>query len=289
MRICDLRNHVPDNANLYLPSDGHEGNAACYEKGIAKEVEIIRADKKGLYANLGDAIECITVNDKRYDPSVHGGRYNTLLAQANRVAEMEAPVADKCLLRLLGNHEFKAHVAGVGRFDEHIAGKLAGNDKKKWNELPMTPGYSCICVLSHMRIFLAHGWKVGKFSTSDPTMMRMHKQLKIKKLLRNKAGNCELMAQGHGHEMIVLPPQSGLSLLEKDGKVRQHYPTMVTDHDGYIAENSRWYAMTGSCLKTMDDEVITYGEVGGYDPSELGMLMVAIRKGHVDHIEEIRV
>jgi hypothetical protein len=218
MRVCDLKAYVPDNCHLYMMSDGHEGNAACYEKGIIREVDIIRRDPRGLYAHLGDACESICVDDKRYDPNVHGGRYKTIVAQNDRAFELERPIVRKCLLRLMGNHEFKLHVKNIGRMDEYIAqqmfGVLHGPDapKKEWNDLPMTPGYSCVCALPHMRAFLAHGWKVGKFNASDPTMQKMHKQLKIKKILRKKAGNCELMVQAHGHEMLILPPHSELAL-----------------------------------------------------------------------------
>jgi hypothetical protein len=289
MRVVDLRPCTPESFNLYLKGDGHIGNAACYEKGIVKEVDIIRKDPLAKYIDMGDSIESITVDDKRYDPDVHKGKFKTLMAQALHAAELERSISHKCLMRLLGNHEWKPACRNIGRFDEVVAGQMAGNLEKPWDELPITPGFSAVCLFNGWRGFFGHGWKIGKFSATDPEQLRMNKMLKLRKILRTKAGNCELMAMGHIHDILIVPPSSRLALIEKDGKMKQTYTGMVKSADGFIDEKSRWFISSGSCLKTYDDEVITYGEIAGYDPAEMGMVKVVVRKGKIVDAEAVYV
>jgi len=47
----------------------------------------------------------------------------------------------------------------------------------------------------------------------------------------------------------------------------------------FIDPDHRWYGCSGSALKMYKDGMTSYGEMGGYDPIELGFLVWKIRDG----------
>lgn len=102
-----LKYPVPRNFNLYLFSDAHAGSSLFYRKGFLKFVSTVKNDDIGYAIDLGDAIEAIASDDKRYTSDT--SKEPIPLKQANDYIEMIRPIKDKIILRLLGNHEHTLH------------------------------------------------------------------------------------------------------------------------------------------------------------------------------------
>ena len=74
MRLLTFK--VPNNFNLFLFGDKHDGNAAYSKKAYSKLIEMINSEYEGVSAShnygidLGDPCDFITRKDKRHDPEI---------------------------------------------------------------------------------------------------------------------------------------------------------------------------------------------------------------------------
>jgi hypothetical protein len=99
-----------DVIRLVLLGDCHIGHAGTDEKLVEATAARI-AQPSTYWVDLGDACDCINMKDPRFDPRELPDWIETAdLAdlsrpQLHRYTEIFSPVADRCLVRLSGNHE----------------------------------------------------------------------------------------------------------------------------------------------------------------------------------------
>ena len=269
MEVCDFRRRLPKDYNLYFPSDWHEGTMAFHEKGAVKEMSIIKNDKNGYWIFGGDACECITVDDKRFNPAEHSGRYAKVMEQVEHVAFLMQPAKDKCLAIMQGNHEYKLSARNVVDIDKAIAAKLGHHVN--------APGFTMIAKLPGFKLFFTHGSRNTNHTAGNRQQREFNESMWVMKYLRDLQGDCLVSGMGHGHKMRIRKPLAELALVEKDGEEKQAYPNMVTSKEGFIAEDCRWYFMTGALRKLRVPGITTYSEMAGYRPNELGMIKLVVR------------
>lgn len=100
-----------DSFRLWLVSDAHLGNCHTREDEIKGVVERIAGDDMARWLDAGDKIECITHTDRRFEPEdladwIPARDLNRLPElQVRRYTQHFAPIADKCLGLIEGNHE----------------------------------------------------------------------------------------------------------------------------------------------------------------------------------------
>lgn len=99
--------------NIYFLGDIHEGSANHAETEFMQAVKIIRDDPNGLWVGMGDYVEAINVNDKRFNPVSIASHYEIRDLKDLPYKQMEyffskiEPIQDKCIALLIGNHEEK--------------------------------------------------------------------------------------------------------------------------------------------------------------------------------------
>jgi predicted phosphodiesterase len=97
--------------NIYFLGDIHEGNVNHAEADLRKAVKIIKNDPDGLWIGMGDYIEAITIDDKRFDPLSVAPYYRVKDLKDFPNAQLEylfkklKPIDSKCIALLIGNHE----------------------------------------------------------------------------------------------------------------------------------------------------------------------------------------
>jgi len=118
---CDL----PKSFEIIAGSCDHVGSLMCHREGIEYAVDYVASSSKRYLIRLGDAIEAICTDDKRYNapPDDKKDKEQAIpLLQANDAIKLYKPVKKKILAWLIGNHERK--LSRFGNLAKHMADEL---------------------------------------------------------------------------------------------------------------------------------------------------------------------
>ena len=269
-----INSTIPSDCDLALCGDTHEGTILQYEDGIEKFVDWVRSDPCRRWIHLGDWIEAITTDDKRYDDCHKRDKPGK---QRDAIIEKFLPIAEQGLGGLDGNHDRKLH--RVFNIAEEICKSL---------HIPFGTFTAKFCLSdAHgfmFKLFVAHGF--GRLTSnakdSEQRLANMKAALKVR--LRFKAADCLVMAMGHTHKLFVVEPTGELYLADDGDTIKQHYLSAGDPTAQYIHPDQRWYANTGSFLKLYGEGVSGYGELAGYDPIEMGYVVIEIRDRKVNRV-----
>ena len=279
-----IRIVLPPSHDFVLFGCTHEGSHMSHEVGIDNLIHQIHRGKNTYCGHMGDAIEAISIDDKRFDLTA---KISIPLQQAQKFIKRYKPIAHKMKFELLGNHEMK--LWKFGNLSQYMA-----------HELGVEYGtYSCIVEVYDKkvyekknllyRMYVSHGFGVLSSNAKDPEQRKANKMASLKQRLKGKAGDCLIMAMGHTHQLIVCPPSDELIIEHSTGKPKQKYVSQGNATDDFIEPNRRWYVNTGSYYKlyTDDIEISGYGEVKGYDPTELGHARIICRDRKIMTIKKV--
>jgi hypothetical protein len=276
-----IKTVLPSSHDFILFGDTHGGSHMSYESGMNSLVAGI-ADCGGAYCgHMGDMIEAISIDDKRFDLTA---KVPIPLQQAQNAIKRYKPIANKMKFQLLGNHELK--LWKFGNLSEYIAGELGVEYGTYAAIVEVSDEYGLL-----YRMYVSHGFGVLSSNAKDPEQRKANKAASLKQRLKNKAGDCLIMAMGHTHQLIVVPPTKELIMEHSTGKPKQKYVRQGNPTDAFIEPNRRWYVNTGSFYKlyTDDIQISGYGEIKGYDPTELGYGVVEVRDRKVVNVREATV
>jgi len=269
---------IKPDCDIYLPGDTHFGSTASSEHSVLDMIERIKKNKSAYWIHMGDWIEAIMVDDKRFN-------YKTTktpvpLQQADEAIEIFRPIADKCILGLTGNHELTLEKYG------NLAEYICKNLKTFYG------GYSAVITFTIkkkqvFKMFLAHG--IGgplRSNSKDSLQAKANKLAALKLRMAKKLADCLVMAMGHTHQLLCVEPEPENLIITSDSKkLKQQYLSHFTGTESYIPEFSRWYINTGSFLRTYVIGETTYSERAGYDPIVLGYPIIRVRKGRVVKVD----
>jgi hypothetical protein len=279
-----LSKMLPLNCEIALHGDVHEGNQCSANSGVrALKQWLLANPKRRFFANMGDEIDAICTNDKRFH--MPSKKLPALpLQQAQAVVEDYAPVAAQCLFWLYGNHPLT--LDQFGNITQDLICKPLGVPYGTW-----TCKFCCNFPNGKsFKIFAAHG-AGGRLTSAakDYGQRQANMEASLKMRLKEQAGDCLVNAVGHSHKLLVVLPVKKLILTDNGVKLQQHYMTAgAGDANGYIEPDRRWYVNTGSYLKKYSDSGDpTYSERAGYDPVELGHVKLIIRNGELMNIEKV--
>jgi predicted phosphodiesterase len=96
---------------LVLMGDAHVGHAGCQEELLRDTVASVSADESAYLLDLGDSIDAINRDDKRFSPQELAGwmtiadLVDIARTETERYANLVRPAASHLLTRLKGNHE----------------------------------------------------------------------------------------------------------------------------------------------------------------------------------------
>jgi hypothetical protein len=276
-----LQGEIPSSCDIALFGDTHQDNIQSSDSGIEQTFEWIRAEKNRRFIFMGDAIEAITSDDKRYQHDTT--RDPIPLRQTARMIERCQPIKKRGLAWLGGNHEF-----ALQRFGD-LAQFMA-------NALDIPYGGCAAKLLLQdkhgpiAKLYLCHPSRFTIRSNAKDYEQRVaNMKAALKRFLVDKAGDCVVMSCGHTHKLLVVDPSPKLVIFDEGGKLKQDYLIGDNSMPHYIDPDRRWYVNTGSYLRTMVLEHDGYAERFGYDPVELGFAVVEIRDRKVVAVKRMVV
>lgn len=303
MFIVDCRDSLPQTLNVYLWPDMHEGFAGVANEKIKKAVAIVKADKHARAIGMGDACESCFIGHPYYSKAIHDGRSSTADLQVESVAKKLAPIGQKFLAWLDGNHEER--YVDTTDMSLNIVKDLSERSKRK-DLIPFGGRTAKILLSDQARIYVTHGSGVVNSKAGDPEQRRVNDGISIRRRLRDlPRHDCVVTAMAHIHKVRISPPQTKLAIVG-ERKLKQTYTSFMRNDDGYIPDEFCWYCSTGGVLQgypaktwepmpaKSDKEDIkprrsltTYVEKASYGVVEMGMIRIEMRKGLVRNVKEI--
>lgn len=281
-----LRAVVPGSYELALIGDTHEGSAGCAGNLVDETLDWVMSARNRFWCHMGDPIEAITIDDKRFVPTKKGP--SLPLQEARAARKRYLPAAKRCLAFLSGNHD--GMLAKFGALTEQtICGPGDGDDK------PIMPFGGRICKLAlcdkrglQWKLFMWHPSRVSVTSTAkDYQQSIANKKARVKMLMERSASDCIVMAMGHIHQLIVVDPAPRLELSDDGEHIRQSYLSAGDGMATYIERDRRWYCATGSYLRSQMLGEDSYAEIAGYPPSELGHVRIRVEDRKVVSVESV--
>jgi len=263
---------LPDNHNLFLFGDLHDGSILSSKHGWDTLVNLMNSEYDGCSNNFGadggDMIEAIMIDDYRYSPEKLTEPLP--LAQVKEAIKKRESIKDKLLYLLDGNHE--RALWKFGNLTAEIAEQL-GVEYGTWTaKLTVKDNNDKLMY----KLFDTHGIKGITSTADDPVRRKANMKLILKRHLKYKAGDCAVMIKHHVHKLIVCQPESELYLVDNSKKIQGKY-THWGQTESYIHPDARWYGCAGSFLKLYGDGISGYAEIAEYDPVELGFLCLIVR------------
>ncbi len=303
MFIVDCRGILPQTSNIYLWPDMHEGFAGTADKKVGRAVAIVRADKHARVIGMGDACESCFIGHPYYKKAIHAGRADTADLQCESVAKKLAPIGQKFLAWLDGNHEER--YTETTDMSMNIVSDLSGRSNRK-ELIPYGGRTAKILLTDQAKIYVTHGSGVVNSRAGDPEQRRVNDGISIRRKLRDlPRHDCVVTAMAHIHKVRISPPQTKLAVVG-ERKLRQTHTSFMRNDDGYIPDEFCWYCSTGGVLagypaKTWEPmpadadkediskrrSLTTYVEKANYSVVEMGMICIEIRKGVVINVKEI--
>lgn len=278
---------VPEDFDLYLAGDDHEGSRSQYEAGLERMIDDVDTNPIGRLTHHGDFSECVTIDHPYYDPHTLKPGPNGVPTipeeQARICGERYARIGAKFVAMLAGNHDLRASKA-IDMLG-HICRILKRND--------IYGGYMCkIAYYSDktgnlmFKQLAWHGRTVVQSRAGSERQRRANQEAQLQRVLAPLADDCILQSMGHTHRLLVVEPMRRLVLYD-DGSEARHGHVQYGNHTGrYIEPGGRAYVNTGSFLRSQGDGYDTYAELAGLPPVELGYAVAHIRKGKISEIEE---
>jgi len=269
---------IPLDCEIVLISDTHIGSKKAHITGIQRAVDFVKKKPNRFWIHLGDWIEAITTDDKRYETETTEQPIPEL--QAKEAIEIFEPIAGQGICGLLGNHERK--LSRTINFGRMICEGL---------KIPYATE-SARVLFEHegrllFKFFITHGNKVFRSNAKDFIQREANKKAALKVSLQYKMGDCSLMACGHAHWLGIVPPAKLLYLQDTEEGIKHKYLNQDETPEGYIDFDRRWYCCTGSFYKLFIDGISGYNEP--FDPNDLGFLVVKIEAGKIVDVKEIIV
>jgi len=275
-----LTQNVPADWILYDMGDLHIGSTSFVEDAFMEAREEIASNENARVVLGGDLIECIAVDDFRFQLEMIDPSATIAGEQARKVIKLLRPIADKIMVGLEGNHEWKLrkHVLIV----EHICREL---------EIPYG---TFTCKLEYrdkhglqFKQYTTHGHKSIASTSPDPIIRDANIKKQNKDKLRNKCADAYLMTRHHNHKLILSEPVKELYITNNGRKIKDNY-THAKQNSSYIPPDLRWYGCAGSFSKLYPELGRSgYAERWELDPVEIGYLKFFIQDRQLVHGERV--
>lgn len=262
---------LPEKCEIVLLSDTHIGSSLTHYKGLQACIDYIKAKPNRYAIVLGDLCEAISTDDlKRFSMDTIDLSIPIPLQQYQYWCRLFAPIADRILYINEGNHDFK-HARYANFVKDVVCKEL---------NVPFGTYSSKLTVIDkagniRFKVFTSHGFGSLNTTADDPIRRKSNLRLSLKRKLARKAADCVLMGIGHTHQLIVSRPET-TSFLYDDGHEIHEGFTNAPQSAPYIPDNLRWYVNTGSFLKSQALGVSSYAERAGYNPNDLGYILVTV-------------
>ena len=271
-----IRKEMPDDFNIFDMGDTHIGSAAFAEEGFNEFIDKITSyyggipPSKNYFIFKGDAIEGMSVDDPRYDPTDEP-KIKFPAKQIDEVVKLFTPIKKRGVAWLFGNHEWR-----LRRFDD-VGERLSVTLGIPYGTFACKIFYIDKDGKEIFKHFCTHGKKTINSTDPDPKRRREAMENTLKRQLTLLAPDCLIVTKGHAHKIIVCPTEETMYVDGNDEKLTAHY----------MYPSKQWFTCSGSFLKTYVLGRSTYSERGEYPPVELGCVVVKIRDRQVAGIDKL--
>ena len=251
----EITSSRPSVFSLYPIGDCHLGSSHCDEDGLEKKLQQIKGEKNAFVIGMGDYIDAILKNDKRFDVGglaswVKGD--NIIELQREKVKKLFKPVSSKIICMLTGNHEETVHLDKQDDITRNICKDLG----------VAYGGYSCFISLKFRRGTAVHQYIIHAWHGAGAAQQEGARMMRLMRLVNDVEADIYLM--GHLHTITT------------------YAPSRLTLRNGRIKSVPIHAVMTGSWLKAYaqpkDGESMnsSYAERAGYKPNVLGCPCIKI-------------
>lgn len=269
---------LPKSCEIIAGSCTHIGSIMAHVSGIEYAVDYVASGKDRFFIHLGDWIEAICTDDKRYNPPPRKNQDDEEplpLQQADHAITLFKPIADRMLVGLIGNHCRTLH--RFGNLAQYICKGLG---------IPYGTE-ACRIILTHkdkplFNIFAMHGRKIFNSNAKDFEQREANKKAALKLYLQEQMGNAAVMLCGHAHWIGIVPPANRGFLLDSPKGMKHEYLKGLTS-TGYIQPDQRWYACCGSSRKSRLDGYDDYAQT--YPAADLGFVKIIVDNGEIVKLE----
>ena len=249
--------------HLYPLGDIHLGAAACDLEDFRRTVRQIAEDPNGYWLGMGDYGDLIMPSDPRWAFSGHDwkrlgflngkpGISNLGVEHRDLIERELAPIKDKCLGLLFGNHEdafSKYYFIDVARYlAERFGVPMLGYTTLFRLEIEIGRGSKAHHEVWPVTVFAEHGATGG--GTDGNALNSLQK--------RGMEFRADIYLKGHVHRL-------GIS-----------QRTEMAWGTKEMATRDRVFVLTGTYLKGYSEFETTYGERRGYPPNELGGAVIRL-------------
>lgn len=236
----------PDIFQIIPFGDCHLGTVHCCEDEIQKKVKQIQNTENCYFVGMGDYMECITPKDPRWDGSGIAGWVhddNIAYDQTNRLCEILAPIKDKCLGLLEGNHEDAIKKHNHDNVQRVICEKLGVTNL----------GYSCFIKFIFIRSKSHNEQYIGYFTHGAGCAVTAGAKLtRLQRTMDNF--EADIIAHAHVHDVLTYVK-----------------PYLMLNSANQVKSRVKVAAMTGCYFRTYTQgESSSYGEIKSYPPTTLG-------------------
>ena len=270
-----------DEFRIWNLSDLHIGARGCAENDLRRDVAAIAADPFSFWFGGGDYGDFIGHRDKRFDPNEMAEWLKVKdLADLGRVTmarvrDILAPIGPKCLGLLIGNHEVSLENAGAQdslhhwlcqelnapflgycAFVDLAFCRTTGAAHEPVLRTALPPRRIGALGVRHsqtetIRFFLHHG--AGAVVTPGGKLNRLISAM--------ESFDADVYMLGHVHDQMA----------------RRQPAIAASDDCSQLIERVRLGMISGSYLKTYQQDCISYGERKMYKPTNLGAAVCKIK------------
>jgi len=270
-----------DNFKLILGGDTQIGNLLVHESGIHEMIEEIGSDTKNHFVHTGDCIDGIMRDDKRFfQETINPITKSEPLLESKYFKKLFKAIAPQTDAILWGNHDLK-----LWRYGNIVKDDICSDLGVRYGGYVSKISYITATGELMFKLYVTHGGRGIGSTADDPHRRRSNEELILKRHLKDQAADCVLMAKAHSHKLLVLEPTSVLYLYDDGTKLKQGYTNPSDWHGSYIPPEQRWYACSGSFLRSQMIGVTSYVERFEYAPVELGYVVVTVRDRKIQSVE----
>jgi predicted phosphodiesterase len=224
------------------------------------------------------------IDDPRYDPTTQ--KQWTPLKQYQNIKDFIEPIRKKVLCACFGNHDYRLFRWG-NMVQDYLCKEL---------NIPYGTFAAKIEIKdrrgnSQYKVYLTHGRKQIGSAADDPIRVQSNMELILKRHLKNKAADCLVMVKGHTHKLLCIHPRQDLYLYDDGVDIKSSY-RVSEPGTNFIHPDLRYFGNSGSAYRLFADPkeaVSSYGEIGEFDPVELGYLRLTVVNGKVVDFRKVVV
>jgi predicted phosphodiesterase len=276
---------VKPNHTVRLISCTHGGTVFQHTEGINELIEEVATTKNDYLLHHGDWIDALMANDKRF--CLEGSDKTTPIEQAKREAKRFKPIAKRMIAGLIGNHEFT--LINYGNLAKLICDDLG---------IPYGT-LSCVVDMQYKgktmyKIFATHMHREFSGIAKDPEQNLANRKAKAKQYLKDQVSDCCIMSWGHPHQLAICPPSHKLILNTAD-TYKDCVHSSYSDDAGnlhqvgdFIPEDNRYYCVVGGFYKLYSRGLVSYAEMKGLKPTDLGHVKINVNDCIITSVEAIR-